>query len=155
MEEARMQRRRPRPIRASVWRAAAALTATVVLLAACGGDAGPSAGTTGFTLHTLIVNASAADVTITYTGSADKKLLTCTAELIDYPLVDPFVLAIDGDTVIDTAVALPDGLPNAGQSDLIVEVDVAKDGKKTFDKVQPGSGLTKPSKAAYCPSLPG
>lgn len=149
-----MRRRRSRPIRSSVMRAAAALTATVVLLAACGGDAGPSGGGTGFILHTLIVNASAADVTVTYTGSADKKLLTCTAELIDYPLVDPFVLAIDGDTVIDSA-ALPSGLPNEGQSNLVVEVDIDKDGKKTFDSVRPGSGLAKPGKSAYCPSLPG
>jgi hypothetical protein len=154
MDEERTRRRQPRPIRPSIWRGAAALTATLVLLAACGGDAGASAAATRFKLHTLIVNASAADVTVAYTGSADKKLATCTAELIDYPLVDPFVLAIDGDTVIDSAT-LPNGLPNAGQSDLIVEVDIAKDGKKTFDKVQPGSGLTKPGKSAYCPSLPG
>lgn len=153
MVEERMRRRRSRPIRSSI-RATAALTAAVLLLAACGGDPIPSAGGKGFLLHTLIVNASAADVTISYTGSADKKLPTCTAELIDFPIADPFVLSIDGSKVIDSAVALPNGLPHAGQSDLVVEIDVAKDGKKTFDSVRPGSGLTKPGKSAYCPSLP-
>jgi hypothetical protein len=154
MDEERTRRRQPRAIRPSIWRGAAAMTATLLLLAACGGDANPSAAATGFKLHTLIVNASPADVTITYTGSADKKLVTCSAELIDYPLVDPFVLAIDSDTVIDSAT-LPSGLPNAGQSDLVVEVDIAQNGTKTFDSVRPGSGLTKPGKSAYCPSLPG
>ena len=149
-----MRRRHPGPIRPSVWRAVAALTATLVLLAACGGDVGPSAGGSAFKLHTLIVNASPADVTVSFTGSADKKLVTCSAELIDYPLVDPFVLKVNGDTVIDSAT-LPNGVPNEGQSDLVVEVDIDVNGKKTFDSVRPGSGLTKPGKSAYCPSLPG
>ena len=155
-----MQRRRPGPIRSSVIRAVAALTATVVLLAACGGGAGPSAAGGGYTLHTLIINASAADVVISYTGDVpadDITLPTCTAELLDFPLADPFSIAIDGEMVLDTAVEYPDGLPNSDQggSDLIVELDVAKDGAKSVNgKVRPGSGLTQPSKAAYCPSLP-
>jgi hypothetical protein len=64
------------------------------------------------------------------------------------------VIAIDGETVIDSDVDLPDGIPNDGESDLIVRIDVAKDGTLSFDEVRPGSGLQKPSRAGYCPSLP-
>lgn len=158
MQEQRRQHRRTRLIRTSVIRAAAVLTAAVVLLAACGGDSGGSGAGTGYTLHTLIVNASEVDVVISYTGTEpadDITLPTCTAELLDFPLADPFSIAIDGETVLDSEADLPDGLPNDGGSDLIVELDVAKDGTKSFDRVRPGSGLTKPGKASYCPSLPG
>ena len=159
MHDERMQRRRPSPIRPSAIRAVAAVTAAMLLLAACGTDEGGGGGGGGgnYTLHTLIINASTADAVVHYTGAAadDVTLPTCTAELIDFPLADPFTIEINGDTVLDSDADLPDGLPNEGQSDLIVELDVAADGTKSFDKVRPGSGLTKPSKAAYCPSLPG
>jgi hypothetical protein len=36
-----------------------------------------------------------------------------------------------------------------------VRIDIAKDGTATFDRVRPGSDIGKPSKAAYCPTLPG
>lgn len=155
MQEERMQRRQPRPVRSTIIRAVAALTATGLLLAACGGDSG-NGGTTGHTLHTLIVNASDVDVTVSYTDSEDVILPTCTAVLQDFPLADPFVLSIDGEAVIDSDVDLADGLPNDGESDLIVEVDIAKDGTTSIKSaVRPGSGLTKPGKSSYCPSLPG
>jgi hypothetical protein len=157
MQEQRTERRRPRPIRSSVVRTVAALTATVLLLAACGGDTGASAPAGGYTLHTLIVNASAADAVIKYTGATpapDITLPTCNAILQDFPLNDPFTIEIDGNMVLDSNVAAPGGLPNDGQSDLIVEVDIAQDGTTKHDTLRPGSGLTKPSKAAYCPSLP-
>lgn len=157
MEEEGMGHPRPRPIRSTIVRAMAALAATAVLLAACGGDGGGN-GSSDFTLHALIVNASDADVTVSYTGAEpaeDVVQKTCSADIHNFPLADPFTLAIDGETVIDTDVDLPDGLPNNGESDLIVRVDVAKDGKATFDRVRPGSDIGKPSKSAYCPSLPG
>ena len=156
MEQQRTWRRRPRPIRFTMVRAAAALTATVVLLAACGGDGGGN-GTSGKVLHALIVNASDADVTVSYTGAEpaeDVTQATCSADTHDYPLSDPFTIAIDGETVLDSDVDLPDGLPNLGESDLIVRIDVAQDGSLSFDRVRPGSGIQKPSKAAYCPQLP-
>jgi hypothetical protein len=105
----------------------------------------------------MVVNASDADVTITYTGDEpveDQTQATCSADTHDYPVSDPFVIAINGKTVIDSDADLPDGLPNNGESDLIVRVDVAKDGTLKFDKVRPGSGMQKPSRAGYCPSLP-
>lgn len=138
-------------------RAAAMLMATAILLAACGGDEGGNGGVASV-LHALVVNASDADVTITYTGeepAPDETQKTCSADSHDFPLSDPFTVAIDGQTVIDSDVDLPDGIPNDGESDLIVRIDVAKDGTTKFDRVRPGSGMQKPSRAGYCPSLPG
>lgn len=159
MQPERRHSQPPRPFRPSLMRAAAALTATMLLIAACGGDSGGSGGGTGYIFHVLIVNASAADVTVSYTGAEpadDVVQATCSADVHDFPVEDPFVLAIDGKTVIDSDVDLPDGIPNDGQSDLIVRIDVAKDGTASlFSKVRPGADIGKPSKTAYCPSLPG
>ena len=145
-----------RPSR-SIWRATGALTATVLLLAACGGDGGGGGTTAGTVLHALIVNASDAEVTVSYTGAEaeDTTQATCTADIHNFPLADPFTVSIDGETVLDSDVDLPDGIPNQGESDLIVRIDIAKDGTATFDRVRPGSDIGKPSKAAYCPTLPG
>jgi hypothetical protein len=148
-------RSRPRPSR-SILRATAALTATVLLLAACGGDGGDGT-TVGAVLHALIVNASDAEVTVSYTGAEaeDTTQATCSADIHNFPLADPFTVSIDGKTVLDSDVDLPDGIPNQGESDVIVRIDIAKDGTATFDRVRPGSDIGKPSKAAYCPTLPG
>jgi len=130
-------------------RALAALAATGVLLAACWGDGG-GGGASNFTLHALVVNASDADVTVSYTGdepAEDVVQATCSADIHNYPLSDPFTLSIDGEEVINSA-DLPDGIPNNGESDLIVRVDVANDGTTSFDRVRPGSDIGKPSKAA-------
>ena len=138
--------------RSSIPQALAILAATALLLAACGGDGGDNTG--AHTFHVMVVNATDADVTISYTGAEpaeDETQATCSADTHDYPVSDPFVIAIDGETVIDSDVDLPDGIPNDGESDLIVRVDVAKDGTATFDKVRPGSGMQKPAKTAYCP----
>lgn len=155
MEEQLRGPQRSRPIGSIMLRAVAALTATAVLVAACGGDG--TGDTTGSILHLMVVNASEAEVTVTYTGAEpeDVTQATCTAELHDFPLSDPFTVAIDGETVLDSDADLPDGLPNQGESDLIVTVTVEKDGTAGFDRVRPGSGLSKPSKSAYCPTLPG
>ncbi len=161
MQEPRRVRHQPRSMRSATARAAGVLTATLVLLVACGGGGGGGNGETGDNVvHTLIINASPDDVTVQYIGAEpgdDIPLPTCTAELLDFPLADPFQVIIDGTTVIDTDVDLPDGLPNAidGYSDLIVEIAIDKDGVASFDRIRPGSGLTKPSKASYCASLPG
>ena len=131
--------------------------ATAVLLAACGGDGGGD-GPSDFTLHALIVNASDADVTVTYTGTdpaEEATQATCSADIHDFPIADPFTIEVDGQVVLDSDADLPEGIPNNGESDLIVRVDVAKDGTAKFDRVRPGSDIGKPSKAAYCPSLPG
>lgn len=158
MEEQRMARGRPRPNRFPVLRAVAGLSAAALLLAACGGGGGGNGGSTNHTVHALVINASAEDVTVTYVGAetVEVPLPTCKAALLDFPLADPFQILIDEETVIDTDIDLPDGLPNAleGYSDLIVEVAIDKEGVATFDKIRPGGGLTKPSTAAFCPTLP-
>ena len=150
-----MMSRRPRPFR-SILRATVALTATALLVAACGGDGGDGA-TAGTVLHALIVNGSDADLTVSYTGAEveDSTQATCSADIHNFPLADPFTVSIDGKTVLDSDVDLPDGIPNQGESDLIVRIDIAKDGTATHDRVRPGSDIGKPSKAAYCPTLPG
>ena len=151
-----MRSRPGRPSR-SIPRAAATLVAAAVLLAACGGD-GSGDGTSSNTLHALIVNASDADVTVTYTGTDPAEEVTqatCSADIQNFPIADPFTIEVDGETVLDSDADLPDGIPNNGESDLIVRIDIAKDGTAKFDKVRPGSDIGKPSKAAYCPSLPG
>jgi hypothetical protein len=157
MEAQRMRHSQPRATRSRIARTLAALAATAFLLAACGGDGGGD-GASNFTLHALIVNASDADVTVSYTGAEpaeDVVQKTCSADIHNFPVADPFTLAVNGETVIDSDADLPDGIPNDGESDLIVRIDVAKDGTAKFDKVRPGSDIGKPSKAAYCPSLPG
>jgi|KBSSwiStaDraftv2_1062776.scaffolds.fasta_scaffold33381_5 hypothetical protein len=157
MEDQRMRHSRPRPIRSTVVRALAVLAATAVLLAACGGDGGGD-GASDFTLHALIVNASDAEVTVTYTGTDPAEEATqasCTADIHNFPVADPFTFTIGDEVVIDSDADLPDGIPNDGESDLIVRIDIAQDGTASFDKVRPGSDIGKPSKAAYCPSLPG
>jgi hypothetical protein len=153
--EAQRMRPRLRPSR-SLLRAAAALATTAVLVVACGGDGGGD-GATSSTLHALIVNASDADVTVTYTGTDAEEVTqaTCTADIHNFPLADPFTIAIGDEVVIDSDADLPEGIPNDGESDLIVRVDIAQDGTATFDRVRPGSDIGKPSKAAYCPTLPG
>jgi len=155
MEELRSRPRSGRPTR-SLISCTAVIAAAALLLAACGGDSTGDGG--GHTLHAMVVNASDADVTISYTGdeaAEDQTQATCSADTHDYPVSDPFVIAINGETVIDSDVDLPEGIPNDGESDLIVRIDVAKDGTLSFDEVRPGSGLQKPSRAGYCPSLPG
>jgi len=154
-----MNRRQSRSTRSAVTRPAAALVATVLLLAACGGGGGGGNGVEiDHILHALVINASPEDVTVTYVGaeSTDVALKTCSAERLEFPLADPFQLLIDGVAVIDTDFDLPDGIPNAdaGYSDLIVQVTIDREGVASFDRVRPGSGLTKPSKASYCPTLP-
>jgi len=151
-----MLHRRPRPNGFTLLRAAAMLVATTVLVAACGGDSG-NGGVVGV-FHVMVVNATDADVTISYTGAEpadDETQATCSADTHDYAVSDPFVIAINGETVIDSDVDLPEGIPNDGESDLIVRIDVAKDGTTTFDRVRPGSGMQKPAKAAYCPGSTG
>jgi hypothetical protein len=161
MEEERMGRQRPGVFRSSISRAVAGLSVAAVLLAACGGGGGNggNGGATAHTVHALVINASAADVTVTYVGAEtiEEPLPTCKAALLDFPLADPFQILIDEETVIDTDIDLPDGLPHAldGYTDLIVEVAIDKEGVATFDAIRPGGGLTKPSTAAFCPVLPG
>lgn len=149
-----------------------ALVAVALLLAACGGDGGNGGNSNAPTavLHVLIVNASDAEVIVGYSADGapepDLTVPSCEAALPDYPLADPFVVTIDGETVIDTFVDLAAGLPNDGESDLNLQIDIKKDGTVAMINAQgapapadvalrPGRGFSKPSKSAFCPTLPG
>jgi hypothetical protein len=150
-----------------------ALVAVALLLAACGGNGGNGNGNgnePSAVLHALIVNASDVEVIVGYSADGapepDLAVPSCEAALQDYPLADPFVVTIDGETVIDTFVDLPDGLPNDGESDLNLQIDIKKDGTVAMINAQgapasadvalrPGRGFSKPSKSAFCPTLPG
>lgn len=151
-----------------------ALVVVALVLAACGGDGGGGGGGggggTALKLHTLIVNATEVDVTVGYSADGepepDQVVPTCTAALIDFPLADPFELFIDGTVVIDSFADLPEGLPNDGETDLIMHVNVNKDGSVDLigrqdqpvsadQAVRPGRGMSKPSVSAFCPTLPG
>jgi hypothetical protein len=132
-----------------------------LVLAACGGGGGGGGGGgngSGAEIHVLVVNAADADKTVTYTdanGTAtDKPVPTCTATVLLFPVSDPFQVAVDGTTVIDSA-QLPNGMPGDGQQDLIVKVDVAKDGTTKFDSVRVGRDISVPARTAYCATLPG
>ncbi len=137
------------------------LPAVALVLAACGGGDGGGGGggpATAAKLHALIVNAAETDAAVTYTDASgtptDETVATCSAKVLDLPLTDPFTLAVDGSTIIDSN-ELAAGLPNGGTSDLVVQVKIARDGTASFDSVRPGRSVTPPARSAYCPTLPG
>ena len=109
-------------------------------------------------IHVLVVNAKDADVKVTYTDAngspSEQTAATCTAQVYDFPVSDPFTVAIDGSTVIDSA-QLANGMPGNGSQDLVVRVDVAKDGTTKYDDVRVGRNISVPARTAYCATLPG
>lgn len=138
---------------------AVALGLLAVALAACGGGSGGGGGgaSTGGTVHLLVINKSADDVTVGYTGAepaADAPLESCKALLADYPLADPFTVSINGEVGFDSAT-LAEGLPNGGTGDIVLQVTVAKDGTVEARDPTPGRGTSRPSASAICPTLPG
>ena len=153
-----------RAMKRPTWRSRSTLLLTVVvslLLAACGGGNGGGGGGGGATakvLHALVVNAMDTDATVTYTDAGgtptEQVVETCSAPVLEFPLSDPFQLAIDGTVLIDST-QLPEGVPGFGESDLVVKIDIAKDGTAEFDEVRIGRTISPPARSAYCPSLPG
>jgi hypothetical protein len=147
-----------RPTRRS--RSVLLLVGLAGLLAACGGGngGGGGGGETDATIHALVVNASEGDAAVTYTdldGTPTEEVMeTCTARVLEFPLTDPFQIAVDGTVVVDSAT-LPDGLPGGGASDLIVKVEIDRDGVAEFDSVRAGRSISIPARSAYCATLPG
>lgn len=132
---------------------------SLLLLAACGGGGGGGGGgDTATVLHALVVNAMETDATVTYTDAGgtptEQVVETCSAPVLEFPLSDPFQLAIDGTVLIDST-QLPEGVPGFGESDIVVKIDIAKDGTAEFDEVRIGRTISPPARSAYCPSLPG
>ena len=135
------------------------LAGVALILAACGGGGGGGGGgTTTAKLHALIVNAGEGDAAVTYTDAdglpTEATVPTCTAQVLEFPVTDPFSVSI-GDTVVVDSAQLPAGLPGAGETDLVVQVNVARDGTATFDSVRAGRSISIPARSAYCATLPG
>jgi hypothetical protein len=131
----------------------------VVVLTACGGGGGGGGGgsATGSIVHLLVVNKSADPATITYTGAEaapDDSVDSCKAVLADYPLANPFTVAINGTVSFDSAT-LPDGLPNGGEGDMVLKITINSDGTVEFDDPAPGRRISPPGTTAICPTLPG
>ena len=141
-------------------RSSLAVVGLSLLLAACGGGSGGGGGggEGAATLHALVVNAMETDATVTYTDAAgtptEQVVETCTAPVLEFPVSDPFQIAVDGTTVIDSTT-LPEGVPGFGESDLVVKIDIAKDGSAEFDEVRTGRTISPPARSAYCATLPG
>ena len=130
-----------------------------VVLVACGGGGtgGGGGGATGSTVHLLVVNKSADAATFTYTGAEaapEDSVESCKAALADYPLANPFTVAINGTGGFDSAT-LPEGLPNGGEGDMVLKMTINQDGTVEFDDPAPGRRISPPGTTAICPTLPG
>ncbi len=135
------------------------MAGVALLLAACGGGGGGGGGgNTTAKLHALIVNAGEEAAAVAYTDAdgapTEASVDTCTAQVLEFPVTDPFQLSI-GDTVVVDSAQLPEGVPGGGESDLVVQVKVARDGTATFDSVRPGRSISIPARSSYCATLPG
>jgi len=126
-----------------------------MILAACGGGGGGGEGGP-HVLHVLLVNHSKQDANITYSGgealsSSEDKLPvpSCRAGVIDYPLKDPFTLSVNDKVAVDSAT-VTGGVPNNGESDVVVEVDLAADGSLTNPLIRAGSRISKPATLGIC-----
>jgi hypothetical protein len=147
------------PFTSSRWAIRLSLGLLAVVLVACGGGgtSGGGGSETGSTVHLLVVNKSADPVTVTYTGAEaapDATVESCKALLGDYPLANPFTVAINGAVSFDAAT-LPEGLPNGGEGDMVLKLTVNDDGTVEFDDPAPGRRISPPSGSAICPTLPG
>jgi hypothetical protein len=130
-------------------------TLTLVLAACGGGGGGGGGGGAPAVFHVLIVNHTKTDASVTYSAgeplpSADKPpVKSCTAKQIDYPLSDQFTLTVNGKVEVDTA-QIQGGVPNQGQSDVQVQIDLNKDGSVDSSGVRVGSKMEKPAQLGIC-----
>jgi len=131
-----------------------ALTAAMVVLAAvlasCGGGGGGDNGAGAVTLHLLVVNGSKQDVTVGYTAGGearpDKTLKTCTDEIYDLPVADPFTVSINGAPALESST-----FKFPLDSSLIAEVDVDAAGKVTIgEAIAYGPVQGKPAADSIC-----
>ena len=130
---------------------------TVVLAACGGGGAGGGGAATGSTVHLLVVNRSQDPATIVYTGTEaqpDATAESCDSLLVDYPLADPFTVTVNGEVGFDS-LTLPEGLPNGGVGDMVLELTINDDGTVVAKDPAPGRRISPPGATFICPSLPG
>ncbi len=129
-----------------------ALTAAVVLasmIAACGGGGGDNGGGPVI-LHLLVVNGSKQDATVGYTAGGeaqpDKVLKTCTAEIYDLPVADPFTVTVNRAPALESS-----SFKFPLDSSLIAEVDIDAAGKVTVgEEIAYGPVLGKPAADSIC-----
>jgi hypothetical protein len=131
-----------------------AFTASMVVLAAvlasCGGGGGGDNGAGAVILHLLVVNGSKQDVTVGYTAGGqaqpDKTLKTCTDEIYDLPVADPFTVSINGAPALESST-----FKFPLDSSLIAEVDVDAAGKVTIgEAIAYGPVQGKPAADSIC-----
>jgi hypothetical protein len=126
-------------------------------LAACGGGGDGGGGGGATKLHVLLVNHTDAPANVTYSGGAPTgdspakpPIASCKSGQVDFPLVDPFTLSVNDKVVIDTS-QLPQGVPNQGQSDVVVQLDLNKDGNVVDTiSLRVGSKISPPSDNSIC-----
>jgi hypothetical protein len=124
----------------------------VVALAACGrGGGGGGDGGNGLNdiqLQVMLINLSKTDAVATSTAGGDPKTVkACDFDEVDFPLETSFVFNVNDKPVIDSST-LPGGLPGNGNSFVLAEVTVDKDGTAEVT-VKPyagrAGGLSRPS----------
>ena len=146
-------------------RGAVALTLGLsLLLAACGGGGGGGGGgnNSDFHLTVLVVNKDkTASHTLSYSGGAalstsedDEDVESCTAAVVQYPLVLPFEVSIDGTVVLNSDDQAQ--LPHDGESNLITNITVAADGTaaavpaEAGDLIEAGNSISRPAALGIC-----
>jgi hypothetical protein len=143
---------RPTPGWVGLMGLAVALGMTV---AACGGGGGGGGAGGNAKLHVLLVNHSDGDANLTYSGggplsTGDKlPVASCHAGVIDFPLTDPFTLSVNDKVAIDSAT-IQGGIPQGGQTDVVVQVDLNKDGSVTNPLIRAGSKISPPAQLGIC-----
>jgi hypothetical protein len=94
---------------------------------------------------------------VVYTGAEaapEASAESCDSLLSDYPLADPFTVTINGNVAFDSAT-LPNGLPNGGAGDTVLELTINTDGTVTAKDPKPGRQISPPGQTFICPTLPG
>ncbi len=139
----------PRTFARARWGIVFTTLAVALVLSACGGGGGGGGNQAATELQVMVINFSAKDVTATSsTGGDPQTVKQCVAQLVTFPLADPFTFSIDNNAVIDSA-QLQGGVPGQGNSTVLAEVTVDKDGNaKVTREAYAGrtGGLAPPSK---------
>lgn len=132
-----IQRTRARRPRSGYVLPAVAMVA--LALAACGGGDGGGNANSTYKLEVMVINLSAADATVTSSTGGDAQTVPqCVAQVVDFPMADPFILSIDNNPVIDSST-LEGGTPGGGNATLLAQVTIGNDGTPKIDK-QPYAG---------------
>lgn len=121
---------------------------TVVLAACGGGGGGGGGGADDLQIQVMLINLSKAPATVTSsTGGTPVTIEPCKFGEADFPLEDPFTLTVNDQPLVDSST-LPGGTPGAGNSSVLTEITVQKDGKPEVTEAPYGGrkgGLSRPT----------